>query len=301
MERPDVGLIGLGLMGHGIGKNLLNKGFALTVYDVAPAAVARLVALGATAAESPRGVAERAALVITVLPDGPQVEQTVLGPGGILAGARPGLVVIDCSTIDPAVTKQVGERLFAAGCGLVDAGMARSSQEAEEGRLLFMVGGRPEDLEKARPLLEATGTDIYYCGGPAAGITMKVINNLLNNTIMAADAEALVLGRKAGLDIEVMLNLLTHTASDNPHLHGLVPQQMLTGDFTPGFKASMAHKDFRLAQNLAARLGVPLFTLGQSLNLFSLVLARGFGDRSHSIVGKVLAELAGVKLSKQQG
>ncbi|MHB1133545.1 MAG: NAD(P)-dependent oxidoreductase [Chloroflexota bacterium] len=299
MDRPTVGLIGLGLMGHGIGKNLLAKGFALTVYDVAPTAVARLTALGAAAADSPRGVAERSRVVITVLPDGPQVEETVLGPEGVLAGARPGLVVLDCSTIDPAVTKMVGEALFTAGCGLVDAGMARSSKEAEEGRLLFMVGGRPEDLETARPVLEATGTDIYYCGGPTAGITMKVINNLLNNTVLAASAEALVLGRKAGLEVDVMMNLLTHTASDNPHLHSLVPQQILTGDFTPGFKASMAHKDFRLAQNLAARLGVPLFTLGQSLNLFSLVLARGFADRSHSIVGKVLADLAGVKLNKE--
>jgi 4-hydroxybutyrate dehydrogenase / sulfolactaldehyde 3-reductase len=294
----NVGLIGLGLMGHGIGKNLLNKGFALTVYDVAPVAVERLVALGAAAAANPSEVAARSQVVITVLPDGPQVEEAVLGPEGVLAGARPGTVLLDCSTVDPAVSQKVGDALRAAGCGMVDAGMARSSHEAEEGRLLFMVGGRPEDLAVAKPVLEATGTDIYYCGGPTAGITMKVINNLLNNTIMAMDAEALVLGRKAGLETSVMLEVFCSTAANNPHLRGLVTQQMLTGDYTPGFKASMAHKDFRLAQHLAARLGVPLFSLAPSLNLFSQVLARGWADRSHSIVGRLLEEIAGIRLGK---
>lgn len=299
MPIESVGLIGLGLMGHGIGKNLLQKGFALTVFDVDPAAAERLAALGAIAVTSPRGVAERSQVVITVLPDGPQVEEAVLGPDGVLAGARPGMVLLDCSTVDPAVTRKVGEALRAAGCGMVDAGMARSSKEAEEGRLLFMVGGLPEDLELVRPLLEATGTDIYYCGGPTAGITMKVINNLLNNTLLAMDAEALALGRKAGLETSVMLDVFGSTAANNPHLRGLVSQQMLTGDYTPGFKASMAHKDFRLAQNLAARLGVPLFSLAPSLNLFSQVLARGWADRSHSIVGRLLEEIAGVRFGKE--
>lgn len=299
MPPLRIGLIGLGLMGRGMGKNLLEKDFPLTVNDVAPDAVARLVERGAVAADSPMAVAAGADVVITVLPDGPDVEQAILGPHGVLAGSRPGTIIVDCSTIDPAVTQRVGDRVRASGCHMVDAGMGRSSQEADEGRLIFMVGAAPADYEAVLPVLRAMGTDIFHCGGPGAGITMKVVNNLLATSILCADVEALVLGARAGLDVDTMLRVFTATAANNAFFQTAIPRQVLTGNYEPGFKAALAHKDVGLGQSLAARLGVPLFTLAPARQLYSLVLARGLAGRAHSIIAAVLAEIAGVRLTRK--
>lgn len=299
MAKNRVGLIGLGLMGRGMGKNLLRKGYPLTVYDIEAAAVEPLRQAGAATASSPSGVAKGSDIIITVVPDSPDVEAVVLGSDGVLAGAQPGAILIECSTIDPHVTKRVGEAVRKAGCRMVDAAMGRSSKEAEEGRLLFMVGADPQDFETIRPVLEAMGTDIFYCGGPGAGISMKMVNNLLNISILSADLEALALGVKAGLDVEMMLGVLTKTAANNPHLKITVQDQVLAGNFEPGFKAALAHKDLGLAQNMAARLGVPLFALTQARQLYSIALAQGKGDRSMAAIAPVLEQLAGVRLSRR--
>jgi 4-hydroxybutyrate dehydrogenase/sulfolactaldehyde 3-reductase len=298
MAQSRVGLIGVGLMGRGMGKNLLQKGFPLTVYDIDPAAVGPLRQQGAIVAKLPSEVARSSDIVITVVPDSPDVEAAILGPEGVMAGARPGTILIECSTIDPHVTKRVGQAVRAGGCRLVDAAMGRSSKEAEEGRLIFMVGAEPQDLEAVRPVLEAMGTDIFHCGGPGAGITMKMINNLLNISLLSADLEALVLGVKAGLDVEVMLGVLTRTAANNPHLKITVQDQVLAGNYQPGFKAVMALKDLGLAQNMAARLGVPLFTLTQARQVYSIAVAQGKGDLSMGVIGAVLEQLAGVRLAR---
>ena len=298
MSKQDVGLIGLGLMGGGIGKNLLRKGFALTVFDVDPAAVVRLGKLGAMAVDSPQALAERSEVIITVVPDSPQVEEALFGPRGALKGARPGTIFVDCSTIDPFASRAIGDRVRAAGCRFVDAGMGGSSKQADEGELLLMVGATPEDFEALQPVLRAIATKVFHCGGPNAGITMKVVNNTLAASIFAADVEALALGRKAGLTAEVMLDVLTHTAADNPALHGQVPNEVLPGKYEPGFKAWMAHKDLGLGQNLAALLGVPLFTLAPARQLYSLALALGKRDRSHSVIAQVLEELLGIRIGQ---
>lgn len=298
MSKNRIGLIGLGLMGRGMSKNLLKKGYPLTVYDIDPVAVEHLRENGAAVAPSPSEVGKSADMIVTVVPDGPDVEAVILGPDGVLAGARPGTIIIECSTIDPHVTQRVGRAVQKAGCRMVDAAMGRSSKEAEEGRLLFMVGADPKDFEAVRPVLEAMGTDLFHCGGPGAGITMKLVNNLLNISILAADLEALVLGAKAGLEVEVMLRVLSSTAANNPHLKITVQDQVLAGNYEPGFKAALAHKDLGLAQNMAARLGVPLFSLGPARQLYSIALAEGKGERSMGVIAPVLERLAGVRLTR---
>ncbi|MHB1417495.1 MAG: NAD(P)-dependent oxidoreductase [Chloroflexota bacterium] len=297
MAVKRVGLIGLGLMGHGLGKNLLKHGFTLTVFDMNPAAVERLVKEGAAAADSPKAVAQASEVVITVLPDGPDVEAAVLGPEGIMSGAQPGLLLMDCSSIDPAVTQRLGATLRAAGCRMVDAAMGRGADEAEAGKLAFMVGATDEDLATARPLLEAMGDKIIHCGGPSAGITAKVINNLLASTILAADMEALSLAAKAGLRLDMMLELLSSTAANNDQLRTTIGR-VVDGEFEPGFKAWLAHKDAGLAENLAARMAVPLFVLAPARQLLSAVLAEGHGDRASYIVGDLLQRLAGVRIKR---
>ncbi|MHB1133153.1 MAG: NAD(P)-dependent oxidoreductase [Chloroflexota bacterium] len=289
----SLGLIGLGLMGTGIARNFLGKGHALAVYDLSADAVARAVGLGARAGLSPRDVAAQADVVVTVLPDGPQLEAVVLGPEGVLAGARPGTVLLDCSTVDPAVSRQVGAAVRGAGCRMVDAGMGRSPKEAAEGSLILMVGAEQGDYDLLLPLLEEMGTDIFHCGGPGLGITMKVINNLLATTILSADLEALIIGRKAGLGTDLMLRVLTTTGTNNPALRTTIPAEVVAGDYRPLFKAWMAHKDLGLGENLAAKVGVPLFALASARQLYSIALAQGKGDLSLTVIGRVLEELAG--------
>jgi 4-hydroxybutyrate dehydrogenase/sulfolactaldehyde 3-reductase len=292
-----VGLIGLGLMGRGMARNLLAGGHALTVYDLEPAAVAAGVGLGARSAASPREVGAASEVVFTVLPDAPQVREVVLGPDGVLAGAAAGTLVADCSTIDPAASRAIGAEVAARGGRFVDAAMGRSSKEAEAGTLVFMVGAEPDDLARLRPLLEAMGSDIFHCGPPGSGITVKLVNNLLGFTILAADVEALVLAAKAGVDLAVLMTVLSATASSNTFLDTVVRSQVLTGDYTPGFKASFALKDATLAQNMAARLGMPLLALEPARQLWSVAVGMGEGERAHGVIAEVLARLHGVELA----
>jgi len=278
MPEQRIGLVGLGKMGHGIGKNLLRKGYELAVYDVDPKAVAGLAAFKATPAASPKGVAERSDIVVTVLPDGPDVERAVLGQDGVSSGARPGTIVLDCSTIDPEVTCRVGAALRSAGCGMVDAGMGGLPPAAEEGTLLFMVGATPEDFDRVKPLLDAMGKQSIHCGGPGTGMSVKLINNLLAMTILCADLEALAMGVRAGLKPDVLLSVLRSTFADNKPLHALVPDKILKGDHVPGFKAKLANKDVGLVVSYASSLRVLIWTMGQTRQLLSLVLSQGKGE-----------------------
>jgi len=297
MSEQRIGLVGLGKMGHGIGKNLLRKGYRPTAFDVDPKAVAGLAALGATPAASAKAVAEQSDTVVTVLPDGPDVERAVLGPEGIAGGAHPGMILLDCSTIDPELTRRIGAALRASGCGMVDAGMGGLPPAAEEGSLLFMVGATPEDFARVKPLLEAMGRQIFHCGGPGAGMSVKLINNLLAMTILCADLEALAMGVRAGLKPEVLLQVLRSTFADNRPLHGLVPDKILKGDHEPGFKAKLAHKDVGLAEGFAASLRVPIWTMGQTRQHLSLVLSQGKGERGHTVVATALEEIIGTRFS----
>ena len=179
---------------------------------------------------------------------------------------------------------------------MIDAAIGGRPPQAEQGRLVFMVGAHAEDLERARPMLQHLGSDIVHCGGPGMGITMKVVNNLMSQSIQLMDLEGLALGMKAGLDPRVMLKVLTSTAADNAPLRTRIPDNVLTGRYAPGFAARLAHKDQGLAHALAARLGVPLFALGQARHLYSVALTQGLGEGPSEVLGQVIERLAGVDL-----
>jgi 4-hydroxybutyrate dehydrogenase/sulfolactaldehyde 3-reductase len=303
MPEQRVGLIGLGSMGRGIGKNLVKHGFPLTVFDANLAAVEPLQVLGAEGVDSPRAVAARSDVVVTVLPNGPDVEAVALGPDGIAEGARPGTILMDCSTIDPSVSVALHTRLAERGIRMVDAGMGRSSKEADEGTLLFMVGAEPEDFEKVRPLLDAAGSDVFHVGPPGHGITLKIIHNLLSLTMLAASAEAMVLAGKAGLDLRKTLEVLRASTTGHGHLRHTIPNQVLTGDYTPGFRTVLGQKDLRLGHNFAASLGVPLQTLAISSELYTAAVGKGRGELSSGAIVTVLEDIVGLKLAdvmKQQ-
>src|SRR3954451_2418142 len=188
---------------------------------------------GADGVETPRAVAERSEVVVTVLPNGPDVEAGALGQDGIAEGAKPGTILMDCSTIDPAASVAINGRLRERGIRMVDAGMGRSSKEADEGTLLFMVGATPEDFEVVKPLLDAAGSDVFHVGPPGHGITLKIVHNLLSLTMLAASVETMVLAGKAGLDLRKTVEVLQTSTTGHGHLRFAIPDQVLTGDYTP--------------------------------------------------------------------
>jgi 3-hydroxyisobutyrate dehydrogenase-like beta-hydroxyacid dehydrogenase len=183
-----------------------------------------------------------------------------------------------------------------AGFRMMDAPIGGRPAQAEQGKLIFMVGALPEDLELARAALSALSSNIIHCGGPGMGISMKVINNLMGQSIQLMDLEAIALGIKAGLDPQVMLDVLTSTAADNAPLRTRIPQSVLSGLYSPGFSAKLAHKDQGLAHTMASRLGVPLFTLGQARQIYSIAMSQGLGEGPSEIVAKVVERLSGVSL-----
>jgi len=291
-----IGIAGLGQMGSAMARRLLAQGHDLTVYNRSTGPAAEFAAMGATVASDLQTLAAKVEMVFTVVSDSADVEAVVLGKGGLLSGAHADSLIIDCSTIDPQVSLKVGNAVRQAGFRMIDAPIGGRPAQAEHGKLTFMVGALPEDLERARPVLEQLGSRVVFCGAPSMGITMKVVNNLLSQSIQLMDLEALALGMKAGLQAEVMLEVLTSTAADNALLRTRLPESVLTGKYAPGFSAQLAHKDQGLGHTLAARLGVPLFTLGQARQIYSIALTQGLGQGPSEVVAQVVEQLADVKL-----
>ena len=304
MNSPDsanpaaIGFVGLGAMGYPMARRLLDAGYPLTVYDVTAAPVDALAADGATAVDSARAVAAASDVVVSMLPDSPQVQSAMTDVDGILAGLRPGTLVIDMSTIAPSVTREVGSAVEAAGARFVDAPVGRTSRHAEEGDLLIMVGGADADVDSAWPVLRNFGRDIIRCGPIGAGETMKLVNNLLTATIVAANAEALVLGVSSGLELETVLQVLRMTAASNTHLKSTYAEKALRRDFSPGFATRLAVKDLRLVQGLAIDQQLPIGIGAAALQLFSTACSQGHALDDYTSVITVLERLADVELEE---
>lgn len=294
--QKRIGLVGLGHMGSAMARRLLQQGHELMVFNRSPGPTDALQRQGAKVARSLAILAQSVDVLLTVVSDSADVEEVVLGPQGLLESARPGTLFIECSTIDPHVSQQIGQRVRAAGCRMMDAPIGGRPEQAEQGQLVFMVGALDQDLDDAREVLTSLSSKITHCGMPGLGISMKVINNLLSQSVQLMDLEAMALGIKAGLQPQVMLDVLTSTAADNAPLRGRIPGSVLTGKYPPGFSARLAHKDQGLAHAMAARLGVPLFSLGQARHIYSIAMAQGLGDGPSEIVAKVLEQIAGVHI-----
>jgi 4-hydroxybutyrate dehydrogenase / sulfolactaldehyde 3-reductase len=291
-----LGFIGLGLMGEPMSRNLLKKSFPLTVFDVRPEAIQRLVAAGAKAAASPRDVADHSDVVLTILPNSSNVETVILGADGVADGARPGLIVIEMSTIDPATSQRLAAALGTRGVSMLDAPVGRPSTFAADAALAFMVGGDKAVLDRCRYILMSMGDTIFYCGGSGMGSTMKVVNNLLSITTLAVTSEALVLGAKSGLEPSVMLDVLRRTAANNAHLHMTYPTKALRGDFSPMFMIDLAHKDLSLGLQLGAAQQVPLALGAVAREMFTAARAKGRGHLDWTAVMTVLEDIAGTQV-----
>ena len=279
-----VGFIGLGVMGGPMALNILKGGHSLTVFDRSPEAVARLTQAGAKSVSTPREVGAASDIVVTMLPEPQHVEQVVLGQDGVIEGLRAGGLVIEMSTIDPQTSRRVGDALRACGMELVDSPVGKTSEHAVTGTLTLMVGGNREAIERATPVLNCMGTDTFYCGGPGTGHAMKITNNLLATTIMMANTEAIAIGIKSGLTLELMQEVMRTTMAWNQQFAVAMPKKVFLGDDSPGFAIKLACKDVRLACDLAGNLGFEALVGRAAQKTMENAIARGLGDRDTAAI-----------------
>lgn len=254
-----VGFIGLGNMGRPMASSLAAKGFALAVFDLDAARARGLEQRGATRRDDVAAIVRECDIVVTMLPDTPDVDGVVNGAGGLIASGRPGMLHLDMSTIDPAASARFATALRAKGIAFVDAAVGRSPAHAERGESLFMVGASDADLARVRPLLDAMGNKVIHCGPAGAGIAMKIVNNYLAMATCQVSAEALTLGAKLGLSPRTMFEVITSSLASNDHLKNYWPTKVLGGDVEPGFAIDLAYKDLSIGVNAAAAAGVPVF------------------------------------------
>lgn len=299
MER--VGFVGLGRMGRPMASNLCRKGFHLTVHDVNRAAVAELESLQARGAASVAEVAESSGIIVTMLPNSAVVEQVVTGPGGIVEHAKPGSLILDMSTVSPETTDAAAARAAERGIAFVDAPVGRLASHADRGESLFMVGGTPEDFERARPLLEGMGTTIHHCGPVGSGTRTKLVNNYLAVTSCQLNAEALALSQRFGLNLERTLEVIYGTTAVNGQLKIAWPAKVLKGDVAPGFTIDLAHKDLSLIVDAANAARVPMPIAAAAREAFSAARASGFGGQDFSAMVDALCQLAGIEKPRLKG
>ena len=293
-----VGFVGLGLMGRPMARNLLRAGSPLSVCSRSAPPVDELVAEGALRASSAAEVAAASDVVITMLPDTPDVELVLFGPGGVVEGASKGSLVVDMSTIDPIATRAFAERLAAIGVAMLDAPVSGGEIGAIDGTLSIMVGGPDEAFGRALPLLQAMGGTIVHVGPAGAGQVTKTCNQLVVASAVEAVAEALVLAAKAGVDpAKVREALLGGFAGSRVlEVHG---QRMLDGDFAPGFRAALMAKDGRIVLKAAEDLGAPTPAFRAVAERLEAMLPAGRGDMDYAALVTLLEDEAGRSLSRE--
>jgi 2-hydroxy-3-oxopropionate reductase len=278
-------------------KNLLKAGYPVLCYDIVPEPLKELAAAGAALAASNKEVAEKSEVVVTMLPNSPHVEQAVLGPKGILEGARSGLLLLDMSTISPIVSQKVAAEAASKDVKMLDAPVSGGEKGAIEGTLSIMVGGERAVFDKVLPIFQAMGKTITYIGPIGSGGFVKLANQIIVAINLTAIAEALVLGTKAGIDLELMINALSGGLAGSKCLDQK-RNNYLQHAFQPGFKIDLHYKDLNLIMESAEKLGVPLPATALVRELFSALRVKGRGQMDHSGVITLLEELAGVKVGK---
>jgi 3-hydroxyisobutyrate dehydrogenase-like beta-hydroxyacid dehydrogenase len=291
-----VAFLGLGIMGARMAANLARAGHELTVWNrTAAKAEAWAAEHGGSVASSPRSAADGADAVVTMVVDGAQVEQVVLGEEGAVHGAAAGTLFVDMSTIAPADARRVGAALAARELRFLDAPVTGSSPKAEDGTLTIMAGGAQEDFERARPLFEAMGEVILHVGPRGHGQAVKVISNAVTATNCATLAQALVVGRAAGVELEALVRVMA-AGSASSTMVALKAQPMLAHDFEPLFRLEHMLKDVGLCLDESRAVGAPFPAAASARELYVAAMARGLADRDFAAVLEVIEGLAGTRI-----
>lgn len=292
-----LGFLGLGIMGYPMARNLLKAGHEVALWSHTGAKAQELAGQGSgTACASPAEVASRSECVFLCVGDSAMSEQVVLGPDGVIEGAKSGAVVADASTVAPSVSRKMGEKLQAKGVHFLDAPCTGSKPGAEGGTLTFMVGGDREVFDRTKPFLEPMGKQLYYCGGPGMGLHAKLTQNLVLSNLLQAFNEGMVLAAKAGVDPELMLDILNNSAAKSGLISFKAPY-VFRRDFTTNFSVKWMHKDIGLMLESASEMDVPLPLTSLTQQMFRAAIARGFGEEDICSTIKVLEEMTGVQVA----
>ena len=294
-----VGFIGIGIMGKPMSRNLLKKGFALTITDVNEAAVNELVQEGAKGVASPMEVARESDVIITMLPNNEIVKSVILGENGIVQGAKPGTIVVDMSSVSPIVSREVAAALQERGLHLLDAPVSGGEPKAIDGTLSIMVGGEEEIFQKALPVLAAMGKDITLVGGSGCGSIAKLANQIIVNVNIAAMSEAFVLAAKSGIDVEKMYQAIRGGLAGSTVLDAKAPM-VLERNFNPGGRVDINLKDLTNVMETAEQENVPLPLTSHVLKVFETLKAEGKQGLDHSGIVQYYENLAGVTVEKRK-
>jgi 3-hydroxyisobutyrate dehydrogenase-like beta-hydroxyacid dehydrogenase len=300
MTNPRIGFIGVGMMGHGMAKNLLAKGFPLAFMAHRDRSrLADLLAAGAKEVKTPAQLAKDSDVVILCVTGSPQVEDNVFSGEGLLAGARPGLIVVDTSTAEPGSTAKIREALAAKGATFVDAPLARTPKEAEEGRLNTMVGADDATFAKLKPVFAAYCENIFHVGPPGAGHTLKLVNNFMALTIVASIGEAFAVAAKAGVKLDKLFEVVSQGAFNSP-IFQMMAGGAVAGDLTRmKFSIQNAAKDLRYYTHLAESLPIASF-VGEAIHQsFEQAVALGLGERMVPSMIEAQEKLNGMQIVKR--
>ena len=286
-----VGFVGLGIMGKPMATNLMDAGYKLTVHNRSPEKANELGEAGATVAKSPKEVAENTDIIITMLPDSPQVSEVVAGEGGVLEGITEGSLVIDMSTISPVVTEELSEAIKEKGASMLDAPVSGGDVGAIEGTLSIMVGGEEADFHKAKPLFEAMGKTITHVGPVGAGQVTKAANQVVVALTIEAVCEALVLGSAGGVAPEKVLEVLSGGLAANKVME-IKREKFLSHKFEPGFRSELHHKDLGIALAAGREYGVVLPVTAIVDQMLLAMRKKGWGGEDHSALLRVIEDLS---------
>jgi 3-hydroxyisobutyrate dehydrogenase/2-hydroxy-3-oxopropionate reductase len=291
-----LGFLGLGLMGYPMARNLARAGHDVAVWSHTATKAQQLAQEEkAVACDSPQQVGEQAECIFACVGDTRMAEEVFLGANGVIAGAKPGTVVVDCSTIAPAASRTLGQNFASKGIQFLDAPCTGSTPGANAGTLTFMIGGDPKVFEKVKPYFDAMGKQFYYCGGAGMGLQAKLTQNLILANILQAFNEGFTLSTKAGLDPQLMLEIINNSAAKSGVIAYKAPF-VFRRDFTTNFSTKWMHKDIGLALSSADEVGLPLPVTGITEQMFRAAIAEGYGESDMCSTIRVVERWAGIEV-----
>lgn len=294
-----LGFLGLGIMGYPMARNLLQAGHEVALWSNTGSKAQELAKTGSgTACATPAEVGASAECVFLCVGDSAMSEHVILGPGGVAEGAKPGTVIVDASTVAPSASRRIGEALAKKGILFLDAPCTGSKPGAEGGNLTFMIGGDKEVFERVRPYLEPMGKRLYYCGTAGMGLNAKLTQNLILSNILQAFNEGMVLATKAGVEPDLMLDILENSAAKSGLIAFKAPY-VFRRDFSTNFSVKWMHKDIGLMLESANELDVPLPLTSLTQQMFRAAIASGFGEEDICATIKVLEGITGVEVKKK--
>ena len=298
-KMKKIGFIGVGIMGKPMAIHLINAWYKLIVHDINPEPVEYLMNLGAKKADTPKETAEKSDFIITMLPDSPDVEKVILGENGVLEGIKPGAVIIDMSSISPIVSRKVASEAKKKGVEMLDAPVSGGEPGAKKGTLAIMVGGDKQTFDEYEEILNLMGKSTYV-GEYGAGQTVKLANQIIVALNIAAVGEALVLGKKSGVDLKILYEAIRGGLAGSAVLDAKVPM-ILDGNLDPGFRIKLHQKDLRNTLLTASELNIPLPLTSMVQQMITALVNEGYQDLDHSAIVKFAENLAKIEIVQHKG